>query len=347
MPSRIQWTLSTILAGIVTPALAMLFDEVGSALHQGDFSGRPYFVTGLLPAIIYGAPLAIPIALAVGLRSTWKAVPFIAIAAAFGIEFQEQVSRRFEDSSTISVVLMLVWIIPAILGAVAALLLKWHQGASAYTIAATATAALIVFAIGGGNRARELAPAYRAAETWSKLSVGMTVFTGDENNASGQAVCPTLATILADRSPDQCRYITAGTPAIVDAIIPCKKTDPSWGWESPHVRIHAADGSWAGFADAGMLQPSIPAGTLIELQRDWGAPLALNDDHGGQTILGDTAMVKLLRYDPRREASLYVKVLDGPHRDQMGWTWIQDADTGNVALGEYSLQYSYQACTKE
>jgi hypothetical protein len=354
MPSKIRWILSTVLASVVTPALAMLFDLVGSALQQGNLSSLTLspdmpspILTLMLPAIIFGAPFAIPIALAVRLRRTWMAVPFIALAAAFGIELQIQVGRHFEESSTVSEILMLVWIIPAIVGTVAALLLKWREQASSYSIAAIAATALIVFAIAGAERARELAPAYMAAETWSQLRVGVNVFTGDERNGSGQTVCPTLAMIISYQSPNQCRHIAVGTLAIVDAIIPCKRSDPSWGYESPHVRLHAADDSWGGFADAAMLQPDIPVGTPIEIARDWDAPIAINNDHGGQTILGDTALVKLLRYDPRREASLYVKVLDGPHRDKTGWTWVQSADTGGVALGEYSLQYPYRDCVKE
>lgn len=58
-------------------------------------------------------------------------------------------------------------------------------------------------------------------------------------------------------------------------------------------------------------------------------------------------MATLLRYDPTRAASLLVRILDGPFRNRVGWTFIQDVDTGRVALGEYDLQYQYESCEAE
>lgn len=161
-------------------------------------------------------------------------------------------------------------------------------------------------------------------------------------------ICPTLA-ILYKRGERSCRTVTSATPVIIDAIIPCKRTDPDWGYESPHARLHAADGSWSGFTDVGNLQPTVPVGTLLAMQGDtlWRDPLVLENDSGKRIAIGYSAMAKLLRYDPKRAASLYVRILSGPYRDRIGWMFIQSADTGGVALGEYDLQYPYKTCQPE
>jgi hypothetical protein len=347
MPAQVRRILSTILAGIVTPALAMLFDEFGTTLYQADVRALTYSLFWdftLLTAVILGAPFAIPVALAVRLRNAWGAVPFIAIVAAFGIEVQIVASRFFADLDTISVLLMLVWIVPAILGTLTAILLKWRPLTTSLAIAAIAMSMLIYLTIGYAKLSIERAPAYAAAKTWSTLRVGMKTFAGGQDAYSGLTVCPTLATLLAGQLSDQCQTISFGAPAIVDAIIPCKRTDPTWGYESPHVRLHATDGSWAGFTRAANLQPDIPVGTLIELARLGDAPLTMDGDHGTHTAIGDRAMVKLLRYDPRKEESLYVEILNGEHRGQRGWMWSGEADTGGTILGEYPLQYPNGDC---
>jgi hypothetical protein len=87
-------------------------------------------------------------------------------------------------------------------------------------------------------------------------------------------------------------------------------------------------------------------GTLLTMRRDWSAPLVLFEGQGTPTAIGDSALVRLLRYDPRRDASLYVEVLDGIYRHHKGRMNIQNAETGGVALGEYGIEYPYQACLK-
>jgi hypothetical protein len=343
MPAEMRWILSTLLAGIVTPALAMVFYLIGSSFYEGDLLYLTFFsiwTTMLSAAIIFGAPFAIPVFLTVRLRNAWGALPFIAIAAGSGIELQFALSRLI-GSDAVSVILMLIWIIPAIFGTVAAMALKWRQRTSSFTIASLAMAALTVFIFVGANRARELGHAYLGAATWSQLRVGIIVFTGGADTVSGQTVCPSLADIYVEPRADQCRVIAPGTPAIVDAIIPCSETNLGSADASARVRLHAADGSWSGFADAELLQPSIPVGTVIELDRDWAAPLGMDDDSGAQTTIGDEALVKVLRYDPRRDASLYVKIIDGTHRGQTGWTSLGFADPGSVAFGDYGLVYPY------
>jgi hypothetical protein len=336
MSPRVRLTLSRILAGVAIPILSAVFSLLCDAIYQRDASGiGPELPVMLLCAAVLGAPFAIPVLLAVRLRNTWRTVPFLAAAAAGGIDLQNTIS------SSDSLVLDLVWIVPAICGTAAALLLKWHERRSAFAIAAFATIAVLVVAVQGGEIARKLAPAYAAADSWSMLRAGMRLYTGDGYSSAGQAICPTLATLLASERNRSglCKIVSRGTPAIVDAILACAKTDPDWGFESPHVKLHALDGSWVGFTDAGNLQPDIPVGTLLAMHRDWGAPLMLESERGAPTPIGESAMVTVLRYDPTAEAPLYVKILDGSYRNRTGRMEIGFAQTGRLAFGEYDLQY--------
>ena len=336
-----------ILAGVVTPALAALFYSVGTSLCEGDVSFLTFMQMSacmMVLAVILGAPFAIPAVFAIRLGSTWSAVPFVAVAAAFGIEVQLELIQLYNPSNPfepVSLVLMLIWIIPAIFGTVAVLLLKRRPWTTSLTIASIAMASLIVFVVVGVNKARVLGHPYMAAATWSQLRVGAHVFAGDDDSTYSLRVCPSLATILADQPSKECRHIPFGTPAIVDAIIPCGKTNSSWNVGSPHVRFHAPDGSWAGFTDAGMLQPNIPVGTVLELHRDLLGPLEMSNDRGEKTIIGDEALIKVLRYDPRKDASLYVKILEGPHRDQIGWASLIFANAGASLFGDHSLVYPF------
>jgi hypothetical protein len=347
MPLQLRKILSTSLAGIVTPALAALFYLVGSSLCQGDVSYRTFLLMSaylMVLAVIFGAPFAIPAVLGIRLDNTWRAVPFIAFAAALGIEIQLELIRHYDALNPfdpVSLVLMLIWIIPTILGTVAVLLLKWRSRPTSLAIASIAVASLIVCVVVGVNKASVLGHPYMAASSWGQLRVGAQVFAGDDGSAFSLTVCPSLSTILADQPSEECRRVPPGTPAIVDAIIPCRRTDSSWNGVFPHVRLRASDGTWTGFADAGMLQPSIPVGTVIELSSDWNATLEMKDDSGETTNLGDNALVEVLRYDPRRQSPLFVKIIDGAHRDQTGWTSLVFANAGASLFGDGSLIYPF------
>lgn len=178
---------------------------------------------------------------------------------------------------------MLTWILPAVFEMCAAPLLKWRERWSAFAIAGIGMVVALFLSVSGGGRLQELTPARAAADSWSRLRVGMIVYTGQGGAES--SVCPTLATLLTHADNGLCRIVPPATPAIVDAIIPCKETDSDWGYESPHVELHAADNSWNGFTDAGSLQPNVPAGTLLALRRDWGVPLVIQNERGSQTII--------------------------------------------------------------
>jgi hypothetical protein len=345
-------TIQRVAAGVITPALSMLFVLIGDALYQYDPQAFTLEWVSVLPAAILGAPFAVPAALLIRLRHLWRCVPLIALCAAVGIEVQRNISTALGDSSspaqTLGPTLMFVWVFPAAFGVAAALLLKWKE--SLYLAALPLAAVLAPFlAIQGGVLARERAPALSAAHSWSVLHVGMHVYTGGDPSSNGQKVCASLGAILAAEreQPAQCFNVARGVPAVVDGVLACARTDPyaSYDW-APHVKLHARDGSWRGFTDAAKLQPDVPQGTLLDMERDWGAPLVIEDDRGVQTLIGGSALAQLLRYSPKRDASLYVQVVNGRYRGLRGWTYIQDVDTGGVALGQYDLEYPNTKCVK-
>jgi hypothetical protein len=337
---------SRLACGVIAPVFAMLVAMVGLGFYQHDFSLQ-IVLQMLVPAAILGAPLSVPVAFFLAPRNIWASLPLIAIAAGIGIQLQFRISGMLEDANADSIwqfISSVVYVVPALLGAATSLVLRWKNriAIAAIPIAAIASAGLW---IAGNGDATVLAPANDAAKEWSVLKVGMLVYTGSTNGA--QAVCPTLASYFDSQRYDRpCAKITNGTPVVVEKIVPCKNTDPQWGWESPAVEIRARDGSWRGFTDSDELQPNIPIGTLLYLQRDWGAPLSITDDRDVTTNIGAAALVRLLRYDPKRDASLYVEILKGEHEGMRGWTGIQLVSTGGLPLGEYSMQYPNDGCER-
>ena len=163
-------TIQRVAAGVITPALSMLFVLIGDALYQYDPQAFTLEWVSVLPAAILGAPFAVPAALLIRLRHLWRCVPLIALCAAVGIEVQRNISTALGDSSspaqTLGPTLMFVWVFPAAFGVAAALLLKWKE--SLYLAALPLAAVLAPFlAIQGGVLARERAPALSAAHSWS------------------------------------------------------------------------------------------------------------------------------------------------------------------------------------
>lgn len=339
--------LQRIAAGLAAPMFSILLSEIGDGLREHDFSNTfSIFPTDLLFALIFGAPFSVPVALMIRLRNVWIGLPLIALTAAVGIRIQGDLGTLAGDAgaNTLSGLLMIGWVIPAAFGTATTLLIKWQE-IIAFSFIPLAAALAIVLDAQGQKDARAVAPAHAAAREWSVLRVGMNAYTGGDSD--GQIICPTLAAEIAldSKHPPTCLTLRRAIPVVVDAIIPCKKSDPGYGWESAHIRLHARDGSWHGFTDARGLQPDVPVGIPLDMERDWGAPLAIDDERGEQTVIGGSALVRLLRYDPSRDASLYVEILDGAHRGQRGWMGIQNAQTGGMALGEYAMEYPYKDCS--
>lgn len=320
--------------------LSMLLQEIGWAIysHQWFWNSWGWALGGIVViAGVLGAPLAVPISLAVRLRNTWIALPLIAVAAAIGIEVQEQIGTLLQESaSSFSQMLDIVWIVPAVFGTAAAFLVKWRQRSCYAAILIIAVLAPLL-AVAGSKHTALLNVAYAAAESWSTLRAGMGVYTG--GYADGQRVCPTLKVLLANSNSLRCKSIARGAAATVEQIFPCKRSDPGGEWPSTDVRIRAHDGTWQGYTDYESLQPEIPAGTILSMSGDWSTPLSLGDSAGNLTNIGSSAIVKLLRYEPRKDRSLYVRVLSGWFRGRMGWMAIEEVDTGRVASGTCEPSY--------
>jgi hypothetical protein len=323
--------------------LAMFLEEVGQAAYSHDawlLSLQMSLGIAVFAALL-GAPLAVPVALLVRLRNVWLCLPFIVIAAAVGLAIQFWINGQLDDgTSALGFFSNTVYVIPAAFGTAAALLLRWRERLAIVALPLAIVLFVALFVEGG----HDLQPAHVAAQHWSVLHVGMAAYTGGYNR--GQTVCPSLSAYLnveRDR-PQGCRTVANATPVIVDAIFPCKPDDPDHGWGAPHVRLHARNGSWNGFTTVADLQPDVPVGIPLDFERDWGAPLDLIDDRGASKVIGGSAIARLLRYDPKRDYSLYVEIVSGKYRGAHGWMAIQVVDTGGVALGQYSLQYPYEGC---
>ena len=325
-------------AGVATPILSCLLYDAGDALRShGSWPSPPLLLLEVVLAAILGSPFSVPMLLALRLRHPWAAVPFISVAAAIGIGLQWDLIRHVEDS-VYSVFTLFIWLVPAGLGIAAAFLLKSHWKLSTIGITILAIALVPALAVQGLSHARRLAPINADAASWSTLRVGMNVYTSYE----GQTVCPTLRELLRAQvgGSKGCRTVAPGSPAIIDSIIPCKKTDVNWQDQLPPVTIHARHGSWRGFSEAETLQPDVPPGTVFVMHRDWGAPLALRNESGAPIAdVGDSAIVRVLHYEPKRDVSLYVKILDGPSKGRMGWMAIDFADTGAVAWKMYRIEF--------
>jgi len=323
----------------------MMLEGVGRATYSHDsllLSLQSSWTIAVVAAF-FGAPFAVPISMLVRLRSVWLCLPLIAIAAAIGLEIQFEITRSLDDSSGANGFFSMVYVIPAAFGAAAALLLRWYERLAIVALP-LAIVLLVALFIAGDHDLRAVQPARSAAHRWSVLRAGMTAYTGEYDR--GQTVCSSFSAYLdfERQRPHGCRIVANATPVVIDAIIPCKQDDPDHGWGAPHVRLHARDGSWHGFTGASDLQPDVPVGTLLDFERDWGAPLDIVDDRGAQKVIGGSAYARLLRYDPKRDYSLYVEIVQGEHRGMRGWMAIQVVETGGVALGQYSLEYPYEGC---
>jgi hypothetical protein len=189
---------------------------------------------------------------------------------------------------------------------------------------------------------------------WLRLRVGVKVYVGDDGaDMTTQTICSTLAAYLAtinNKDAAQCLHVKRGSPAIVETIIPSKSSDADAAFGAPHVQIRSADGSWAGFTSALLLQPVIPLGTTIVMQTlsdDVKVNLAPRQDSeidSGPTLDRDVT-VKLLRYYPDTgDRPLYVTVLDGEHAGQKGWI---DALSGKTTDGVSISVLDFDVATPE
>lgn len=187
-------------------------------------------------------------------------------------------------------------------------------------------------------------------DSWRRLHVGMKVYLGqDQASLSSQNVCQTWKQYYEGWQRGHwigCKPVKHGTPAIVVRIIKKSASEAYRLYGDYEVEIRAIDGSWSGITGVGGLQPDVPVGTIFAMERDLGASLGLAKHADGdrdQDIedIGDRANVRVLRYEPLAGAhTLYVEVLDGPHRGEKGWMGIQDARTFNeTKVSIFGLEY--------
>ena len=80
---------------------------------------------GAMVGAILGGPLCIPVLLAIKLQRIWRAVPLLAAAAAIGVALQIALLGALgRIPAEVAAVLDFFWIVPALVGTLAALILK-------------------------------------------------------------------------------------------------------------------------------------------------------------------------------------------------------------------------------
>jgi len=123
---------------------------------------------------------------------------------------------------------------------------------------------------------------------------------------------------------NSCEGRTEGTIIVIDSIVPegatCDQARALLG-------IHAADGSWKGYAGSGAVYPLIPTGTLLTLKRFDTMHATIANDRSvnqyGGTDVGNSATVKFISFKPSSFGrDLLVTVESGPHAGLRGWTFL-------------------------
>ena len=179
---------------------------------------------------------------------------------------------------------------------------------------------------------------HKASTAWRYLHVGETVYMGGNQwDSSTQMVCSSIRGLIDSSSHARstgCIAAPHGTPAVVEAIIPNERRGARP--VDAYVKIRAVNGKWAGVTNLAYLQPTIPSGTILLMDRDWATAMTLGS--GGQD-LGSQVAVEVVRFDPKRTGrQLYVRILDGPYKNSEGWMGIAQVHPDAVAeQGRYGL----------
>lgn len=109
-----------VVTGILIPAMAC---SAYSFIVSRDLINGMLF--GAMVGAILGGPLCIPVLLAINLQRTWRAVPLLATAATIGVALQIALLGALgRIPAEIAAILDFFWIVPALVGTLAALILK-------------------------------------------------------------------------------------------------------------------------------------------------------------------------------------------------------------------------------
>ncbi|MDP9018893.1 MAG: hypothetical protein M3N19_11310 [Candidatus Eremiobacteraeota bacterium] len=216
------------------------------------------------------------------------------------------------------------------------------------TVAILAIAMIFITSCSYSSRAIE----YRTLQIppWSRLHVGMKIFLGaDSYKSQTQIICQSQSAyrITANVERSRCLHKDFGTPAQVTKIISSAPSD--WYYPVPFVVLRAIDGSWSGVTTALELQPDIPPGAVIVLTRKEYpvalAPTQAFSAQGWGPDLGTDVRVKVLHYYPAAwdMRPLYVQVLEGRYRGNVGWIFMRDTQMEDSLNANGSgLDYSVQ-----
>ena len=143
-----------------------------------------------------------------------------------------------------------------------------------------------------------------------------------------QTVCPSRAAFVQSwlgKSVSGCFPVKRGTASKIVRFLPSYCTDR--GLTCTGVLALAQAPRWNGISALQYFQPDISTGTILHMEGNDSSPCLLHVTPKWQSSyinLGNDVYVSLKRYDPGNEDNtLYVKVLSGRHRGQLGWMAIQ------------------------
>ena len=179
-------------------------------------------------------------------------------------------------------------------------------------------------------------PMWEANTAWSHVSVGSQVFLGSDNPPLGdraQAVCPSPAAYMkwtVSGKLGACHAVMHGAMGYIEKLVP---RGPAVRY--PMALIRAADRSWIGYAALNLLQPKISIGTVLRMDGAFGTPpqLTVAVRPTRKLNLPKGTYVRVVKYEPHKFQSLFVRALDGPDRGRTGW--IDPASAAGAILGRY------------
>jgi hypothetical protein len=124
---------------------------------------------------------------------------------------------------------------------------------------------------------------------------------------------------------DSCGSRAEGTPIVIDSIV---NEGATCDQHRTVLGIHAADGSWKGYAAITAVYPLIPTGTILTLKptstmRRASIANERSVEPDGGTDVGSSATVKVVSFKPLTfDRDLVVTVDSGPHAGLRGWTFV-------------------------
>jgi hypothetical protein len=168
---------------------------------------------------------------------------------------------------------------------------------------------------------------------WLYLVPGTRAFLGtDGQDAPVASVCGSVMAV-DKRTFGRCPDRAMGTPIVIEGLAdggyPCD--------HSTQVHVRAADGSWSGYVSVDAVEPAVPHGTLLKVERfaedpqPFGTRRSVDKDPG----IASDATVRVDGFDPKapdRVRDTRVTVTSGAHVGKNGWVLLYDTILDDVPV---------------